>query len=233
VGPRAVSAVNFLQTEFGSAKLQALLPHAARIVSFAKAHPRNPLNRRNLPFSTYEKIIALANVDPKWIFHAAVVLVGFKFCLRANEIAGLTDANARFERPNILHIVVQGKCDDSPVMLKAVLNADELRLLQRYTSARRLSAASSARSPHVLVDHEGCPISAESPGSVITKMLQDVAKAAGDSNYKSYMSHSLRSGHATRVYEIGADVQQLKNFGRWKSDAYTRYIRFAERTSLL
>ena len=38
-------------------------------------------------------------------------------------------------------------------------------------------------------------------------------------------SHSLRTGGATRIAELGAPTWQLQASGRWRSNAYQRYLR--------
>ena len=40
-----------------------------------------------------------------------------------------------------------------------------------------------------------------------------------------YSSHSLRIGGATTAIMYGASEAQLKIMGRWKSDAFKKYIR--------
>ena len=50
---------------------------------------------------------------------------------------------------------------------------------------------------------------------------QERARIAGP----SVRSHSLRSGGATRLAEIGAPTWQLQEVGRWRSNAFRRYIR--------
>jgi integrase len=234
LGPRAVAAINFVQAEFGQPRLQDLVPHASSLVRAARENPRKPLVRLNLPQRTLQNIVALANDNPAWVFHAAIVLVGFKFALRASDIARVRDGDVRFDSEDgSLHVQVKGKADKFPVKLRAFLAAPERELMAKFVNARRLSAAAWANDTRVFVDAEGCPIPVESAHRVITDMLRDVAKAAGDPQYKFYMSHSLRSGYATLAIESGIEEGQLKNFGRWSSNAYQRYIRFAERTSLL
>ena len=37
-------------------------------------------------------------------------------------------------------------------------------------------------------------------------------------------SHSLRIGGATAMYHTGADLQKVRRFGRWESDAFHGYL---------
>ena len=41
----------------------------------------------------------------------------------------------------------------------------------------------------------------------------------------SYNTHSFRIGAATSAIEAGISDVQVKMLGRWKSDAYQRYVR--------
>lgn len=47
--------------------------------------------------------------------------------------------------------------------------------------------------------------------------------AAGIENPQQYAGHSLRKGLASSLHNGGYDAEVIKNFGRWRSDAFRRY----------
>jgi hypothetical protein len=228
-----MSAANFLQIELGAEKLQNLCPHAGLIAKRIRAERKeqsNIVERWPLPYVTYKKILRLGINQPKWLLHSVAVFFGFRFLLRASESSALLASSVRWEPP-LLRIEVQGKADVRPVPLQANLDQLEQQLLDAYTRARRTTLAAARGDQHVVLSSAGLPLTADDSAEELTKMLKDAAKAVDDKDFLHYKSHSLRAGGATHAWELSSDEGALKNFGRWGSDAYQRYIRFAARTA--
>ncbi|EGZ10532.1 hypothetical protein PHYSODRAFT_453866, partial [Phytophthora sojae] len=51
------------------------------------------------------------------------------------------------------------------------------------------------------------------------------AAVAADEPPQHFGTHSLRSGGASALFAAGVDSIAVKQFGRWRSDAFERYIR--------
>ena len=58
----------------------------------------------------------------------------------------------------------------------------------------------------------------------VRETVRKCARAIGRDG-SLYGAHSLRIGGATALAFLSADEQAIKDIGRWKSDAYLRYIR--------
>ena len=54
--------------------------------------------------------------------------------------------------------------------------------------------------------------------------LNDLIRALG-LNFKQYNTHSLRIGACTHWAALGDSVTEIKLKGRWKSFAFTKYLR--------
>ncbi|GMF35107.1 unnamed protein product [Phytophthora fragariaefolia] len=58
----------------------------------------------------------------------------------------------------------------------------------------------------------------------ISQLIKAAAVAAGEPP-QHFGTHSLRSGGASALFAAGVDSIAVKQFGRWRSDAFERYIR--------
>jgi hypothetical protein len=64
----------------------------------------------------------------------------------------------------------------------------------------------------------------------LTEKLRQAATVVGMEPLRMGM-HSLRSGGATVMMGDGVDVLVLKEFGRWRSEAVSRYTRLTRATT--
>ena len=66
----------------------------------------------------------------------------------------------------------------------------------------------------------GCPVSAGSFTKVLRKCLKKLRLST-----KRYTTHSFRIGGATHAYNQNFTEQQIRTLGRWRSNAFMKYIR--------
>ena len=64
------------------------------------------------------------------------------------------------------------------------------------------------------------------------KWLKQDAKNAGLA-HENYTSYSLRRGLATTLFLLGAKAETIKRMGRWRSDAYKKYVQIDPATTVL
>jgi integrase len=232
LGPSIVSALNFLQEELGLPKMQQLVPHFSlqvrQLREQAAARRQQRPERRPLTFDSFSRIVRLGAREPRWVLHAIVVWFGMRFGLRASELAALQDQHVRWAPP-YMTIKVKGKCDTNWITLKVTANDEETRLIQGFIAARTTTWAAAAQCPVLLTTPEGLPLEQNTAHAAVTKIVKEIAAHIHDPLTANYSSHSLRAGYATHALEAGANVERLKIFGRWKSEAYSRYVRYAIR----
>ena len=78
-------------------------------------------------------------------------------------------------------------------------------------------------------DHDDEPLFVHSDGSVLTAyQARRVLKKLLHSltlNYKLYNMHSFRKGRAADLLKQGKTVDQIKQFGRWRSNSIYKYLK--------
>ena len=57
------------------------------------------------------------------------------------------------------------------------------------------------------------------------KSLLAMFAPLAQSHRDSWSGHSFRSGLSSMLEKLGFSEQQIKDWGRWKSDAYRRYLK--------
>lgn len=88
-------------------------------------------------------------------------------------------------------------------------------LLQRYISVR----PKNLNDP-LFLDQLGSPVSRQKFLAILHKCITHLSLDS-----KKYNTHSFRIGRCTDLVMLGFSEEQIRNIGRWKSDAYKRYIR--------
>ena len=61
--------------------------------------------------------------------------------------------------------------------------------------------------------------------AILARFMQGALRAAGADPNAGWSPHSLRAGAATDASGLGWSAHQIQAMGRWRSDAYTVYIR--------
>ena len=72
----------------------------------------------------------------------------------------------------------------------------------------------------IFVTKRGVPLGSHWVSTSLNKALSGIGLDAA-----RYSSHSFRSGAVTEAAKGGATDTQIRLMGRWRSDAYRRYIR--------
>ena len=80
----------------------------------------------------------------------------------------------------------------------------------------------------IFVDTVGTPLTRDKLAYYLKTCLQ-----LGGLSQDTYTTHSLRIGRATRLVMEGASESVIKSTGRWKSNAFQKYIRPSHFTLLL
>lgn len=74
--------------------------------------------------------------------------------------------------------------------------------------------------PYMFVLENGTPLKS----STVTRYLRLLIKKSGR-NPASYNTHSLRIGRTTSMFKDGVPTRIIKSTGRWRSNAYLKYIK--------
>ena len=65
---------------------------------------------------------------------------------------------------------------------------------------------------------------------MVLRFTAELLKRAGIKSYAT--GHSFRQGGAQSLFDAGVSIEDIKIFGRWRSDAFRRYIEMSlERVS--
>lgn len=110
-------------------------------------------------------------------------------------------------------------CKTSPRSVKLFPQSPDIcpvRLLASYMSMRPRSS-----NPHLFVHENGLSVTRQEFSSNLQLCL--TAANIREGNIKS---HSLRIGGATFAAKLGMSDSQIRSLGRWRSDAFKKYIRY-------
>lgn len=169
-----------------------------------------------LPISTYDKIL-----------YSAVLLLAFHACLRISEFSVVGKDNPHvLKLSNILmsdaYIVInfvsfKHANQSARVVIKKELSSSQycpVDILKQYLAVRPKAGA------FLFVRKGGIPLSRQD----FNVMFKTLLEKAGIP-HKNFSSHSLRIGGATNALLKGYSVSQIQHLGRWRSNAFMRYLR--------
>ena len=172
----------------------------------------------NKNFSTYNKILLKACY--MLLYHA---------CLRIGELA-ISNGNKEHILNRNQVIIKTGKSLKikfhsfkhsrlaEPSLIVATHSGEycPVKAMEEYLAIRRQKDSCNA----LFTNCEGTEIRREE----VTDPLQTVISSLG-LNKKDYNSHSFRIGRTTDMYTAGVPIRKIKAAGRWKSEAFRKYIR--------
>ena len=114
---------------------------------------------------------------------------------------------------------------------------DPFRLKAKSTGTREVCPIRVLQSYLALRGSSPGPLFTDRHGGAILRTDFDKAlrRAASFNKISTahFKGHSFRIGAATAAAEAGVPDSQIRELGRWKSDAFKKYIRAASRTSTL
>jgi integrase len=186
-----------------------------------KKNQRVKLQREPLPFEAIKKWCKDTSTIQR-LTKAAIVIIGFRAMLRPSEIVNLKIDSIKIKEGRLsinLGITKTDRTgdDDDDTIIEGCRNKSicPVQLFNRYMSKRRL----------MKVNSESLFILNEKPinYSIINKIVKEIASAMGIN--KGISGHSIRIGGATRAALVGISEMDIMTIGRWKSDAFRRYIR--------
>ncbi|XP_041379259.1 uncharacterized protein LOC121391847 [Gigantopelta aegis] len=105
-----------------------------------------------------------------------------------------------------------------------------LLYLERFTNEnicpvlgvyKYLKSRNKTGSPQLLTHYNGVSVTRYQFNTILKRTLQFI-----NSKGQCYKSHSFRIGAATEAVARGVPEETIKLWGRWRSGAYNRYIRF-------
>ena len=146
----------------------------------------------------------------------------FWFALRISEVTD-TKHNLRSEHvkldsaKNTLTIHLQSYKFSKGATAKLEIPCDQGSLL-RTNYQKYMKTRSTNIEPFFI--KKGKPLKRSAVAAVLEKILGHIGE-----DPKQYGTHSLRIGRGTDLYQKGTAILNMKKFGRWSSNAYTKYIK--------
>ena len=230
----ALSAINYIHKAMGGADVFQNVWVARMMLGFKKSH--TPVQDSRQPFTTSSISKLCAAVD---VIHGvstdAVLLksmfrLSFHAFLRVGEI---TVSKQLAQNPNLLqrnqiricpttHVIdisfSRYKHSKSLIPFKLAISTAAAGTLLATDLEKYLGERGSAPGPLFLRDSS--PVS----NYYFTTQLKRCLEVAGMDSSK-FKTHSFRIGAATSSILRGATHEQVRQMGRWHSDAFQRYIR--------
>jgi integrase len=158
---------------------------------------------------------------------AVLLLLGFTGALRRSELVALNFDDVAFVPEGLTLTVRRSKTDQTgegtmlAIPFGSTLATCPVRALRAWLDAAGITSGPLLRSVN-RHSHPGERLTAQSVSLVVKR----TAAAAGlDTTRLS--AHSLRAGCATQAAKRGVGSDGVKRLGRWRSNVYERYIRFA------
>ena len=163
------------------------------------------------------------------ILYQAVLSLQFHACLRIGELVQSKNPHhiLKYKQVKIKKSKIclrfksykHSKNNKSKIMVAA--NDNKLicpvKLVKQYSAIR----PQTGKNDHFFVSDSSQKLSRIQLSNVLKASLENIGI-----NPKPYNTHSLRSGRATQLYNKQCPELLLKNYGRWKSNAYQTYIKF-------
>jgi integrase len=158
---------------------------------------------------------------------AAILLLGFTGALRRSEIVALDFADVRFVEEGVTVEIHRSKTDQTgegatvAIPYGSTLATCPVRALGTWLDSAKIESGALFRS----VNRHGQIGDRLTAQSIAIIVKRSASEAGLDSARLS--AHSLRAGCATQAAKRGVGSDGIKRLGRWKSQVYERYIRFA------
>jgi integrase len=180
-----------------------------------------PLDDLRLALDTLDRTTPLGQRD------AALLLLGFTGAMRRSEIVALNFDDVRFVPEGLTLEIRRSKTDQSgtgatlAIPYGSTLATCPVRALEAWFLAAGIECGALFRSVN-RHGHIGARLTAQSVALIVKRTT-----AAAGLDAERLSAHSLRAGCATQAAKRGVGSDGIKRLGRWRSNVYERYIRFA------
>ena len=154
------------------------------------------------------------------LFHIGELVMPGKHVMKVKDIHVATN------KEKILIVLYSSKTHDEsshPQKIKISSNGNSnkffcpFKLIKGYMKMR--GSYDSNQEPF-FVFHDGGPVLALHVRAVLKASIRNLGLQT-----KYYVVHGLRSGRSTDLFKAGYSVDQIKQMGRWKSNAVYKYLR--------
>lgn len=219
-------------------------PLVRRTMAALQRGSGGPKQKAPLPVSLLRRLVAwlvqIAVLEPQRTEEcsrdACWLALGFFGMLRRSELAALTLGDVMQQGPqgSVTLVVRSSKTDQqgvgAEVPLPALTRGSRIpigRIVARYLGWRRAAGGNDGDPLFTAVGRAKGGMARD----WFTKRLRGLLLAlwehesAGGQDVTVFSSHSLRRGGATAAANAGLSVEDIKEQGRWKSDAVRLYIR--------
>jgi integrase len=181
-----------------------------------------PLDDLRAALATLDRATLLGQRD------AALLLLGFTGALRRSELVALDLDDVRFVPEGVTIEVRRSKTDQEgagatlAIPFGSTLATCPVRALRAWLDAATLATGPVFRP----VNRHGGLGPDRLTAQSVALVVKRAARLAGlDADRLS--AHSLRAGCATQAAKRGVNAEGIKRLGRWRSNVFERYIRFA------
>jgi integrase len=180
-----------------------------------------PLDDLRLALDTLDRATPLGQRD------AALLLLGFTGAMRRSEIVALNFEDVRFVPEGVTLEVRRSKTDQTgagatlAIPYGSTLATCPVRALEAWLATAGIERGPLFRSVN-RHGHIGARLTAQSVALIVKRTT-----AAAGLDAERLSAHSLRAGCATQAAKRGVGSDGIKRLGRWRSNVYERYIRFA------
>lgn len=181
-------------------------------------------------------IMYLSSWSPRWesYLYKAMFSLAFHGCARIGEVANsngdmshillaedvsFVRKGGRVVRLDVKYRSYKHKKVGGQQMVHVLATGSSVcpvRMLQDYLQLGRRPTTAK----YLFTDMEGHPVRSSAVGTA----LQRCVRALG-LDVKNFSFHSFRIGGATAAANLGASDEQLRQLGRWSSNAFRKYVR--------
>ena len=191
----------------------------------------NPAPVRAAPFTIHHfaLIFPIVTFSDYSLICISAMLVGYFGCLRASEYLSdpgsprpLTPAHVRIVEASPPYATLEIPTSKTAHRgFSVVLGCTGRRICA--VCWLRLVLRTRSLPPHLPLFsfRDGAPLTR----ALLARFMQGALRAAGVDPSLGWSPHSLRAGAATDASGLGWSAHQIQAMGRWRSDAYTLYIR--------
>ena len=234
-----IAALNYVHNMLGFASIASSFMIKKLILGSRHLHPchdqRRPV-RLHLLHDFVRSIDRLFPLDYETVMYKSMVLLAFHFFLRVGEYTSRNESNDHaIERKNIKFSFKSSRLRGVAITIEHFKHSSQpvtlsLKVGKRpafcpvMALAKYVGLRASSGGP-LYINRDGSPVTSSQFSTVFRQVVLDT-----NLDPKYYKPHCLRIGGTTRVHQLGFSDSRIREMGRWKSDAYKKYIRISMAT---